>query len=209
MNNETARIAQQDQGKGFSRIHLGPDRKHIYLMCRDGKNIKVPYRTKNIRYPNKIKTVPMSGIMCIACKEATMAVVSKTYFSRDMTTVLRCSEGIRTMTLPNVVRTIWPGSFCKVESLRSVVLNEGLEVLGKNECQSDGETYPGVFQESGLRRVRLPSTLKRIGYKAFMCCKNLRHVSLPEKLEYIGKQCFQESAVESVILPNPLKIIEE
>ena len=42
-----------------------------------------------------------------------------------------------------------------------------------------------------------------------MCCKNLRHVSLPEKLEYIGKQCFQESAVESVILPDPLQIIED
>ena len=83
----------------------------------------------------------------------------------------------------------------------------GLEALGTDEYLETGSLYHGVVQESSVERVELPATLKRIEYSAFENCKNLKNINLPEKLEYIGTCCFQESALEAVSLPA-LKVVE-
>lgn len=111
------------------------------------------------------------------------------------------------MTFPRTVRSVRQGTSCKVESLQSVVLNEGLEVLGTNEYLPDGKRYPGVFEKSGLHSVRLPSTLKRIEYRTFIKCKKLKSVRFPEGLEFIGRGCFSETGVESVEFPASLRVI--
>ena len=70
------------------------------------------------------------------------------------------------------------------------MLNEGLEVLGENKYAPNDRQCPGVFEESRLKDVKLPSTLKRIGYSAFAECKNLKMTKLPRKLEYLGPKSF-------------------
>lgn len=45
--------------------------------------------------------------------------------------------------------------------------SEGLEVLGTDEYADDDTLFHGVFEESALENVWLPSTLKRIEYSAF------------------------------------------
>ena len=85
--------------------------------------------------------------------------------------------------------------------------NEGLEVLGTDEYTDKGGMWYGVFYESTLEKVELPSTLKRIEYNAFSNCKNLKSITLPDKLEYIGKLCFWGSALESIRLPPALKTV--
>ena len=94
-----------------------------------------------------------------------------------------------------------------INSLRSAVLNEGLETLGTDEYDY-GSLYLGAFQDSGLERVRLPSTLRKIGYRAFKACECLRSISLPDGLEQLGVQCFEKSGLESVRIPLNLKMIE-
>ena len=42
------------------------------------------------------------------------------------------------------------------------MLNEGLEALGTNEYPDDCIMYHGVFEESAVEYVGLPSTLRRI-----------------------------------------------
>ena len=49
-------------------------------------------------------------------------------------------------------------------------MNEGLETLGTDEYVLGEKKYFGVFEKSGLRHVKLPSTLKRIECGAFMHC---------------------------------------
>ena len=54
--------------------------------------------------------------------------------------------------------------------------SEGLEKIGV-----------AAFSESGIRRVDLPSSTKRIGAQAFAECKRLRDVRLNEGLETLGE----------------------
>lgn len=58
------------------------------------------------------------------------ATVSGVEFGRDMGKVFGGPDDIRTIIFPSMVRTIRQKAFGKVESLRSVILNECLEVLG-------------------------------------------------------------------------------
>ena len=82
-------------------------------------------------------------------------------------------------------------------------LNEGLEVLGADNYTS------GVLEGSAVESVILPSTLRRIEYRAFHNCEKLKSISLPEGLEFIGPTCFRQSALESVKLPASLRMISQ
>ena len=107
-----------------------------------------------------------------------------------MKMLIRGSKGIRTITFPRTIKIVRQAALCEIESLLKAVLNEGLEVLGTEELTPEGEYYLGVFQESGLRDVVFPSTLKKIEYSAFAGCRNMKAVCLPEGLEYLGISCF-------------------
>ena len=68
--------------------------------------------------------------------------------------------------------------------------NNGLEVIGTDEYLNDGGLCYGVFEESSVENIELPSTLKRIEYSVFEGCKSLRSIHLPDRLEFIGQRCF-------------------
>ena len=95
-------------------------------------------------------------------------------------------SGIDSFVAPRSLRTIRQGAFYNCRNLKYVQLNEGLEVLGTDEYPSDRGLYCGVFEGSALESVTLPSTLRRIGYRAFIGCEKLEAVSLPDGLEKIG-----------------------
>ena len=99
-------------------------------------------------------------------------------------------SGLECVETPPSVRIIHQSAFCECPGLRRATLNEGLEVLGTNEYPDSYGRWCGVFHESALERVELPSTLRRIEYCAFEKCRNLKSIRLPEKIEYIGKHCF-------------------
>ena len=60
-----------------------------------------------------------------------------------------------------------------------VMFSDGLEVLGSGERVDDNQGFYGVFQESAVEHVELPSTLKRIEYSTFEKCENLKSIALP------------------------------
>ena len=118
-------------------------------------------------------------------------------------------SGLECVDLPSSTKTICDGAFAWCANLHSVNLNEGLEVLGTKELVRNGKWYSGVFQNSGLRDVVFPFTLKRIEYCAFMGCENLKAVCLPEGLEYLGEGCFSQTGLESVEFPASLRTISQ
>ena len=80
-------------------------------------------------------------------------------------------------------------------------------MLGTNEYKEFDSELFGVFQGSAVEEVRLPSTLKRIEYNAFRGCRNLKRLVLPDKLEYIGRHCFDESGIAEVVFPAGLRVV--
>lgn len=74
------------------------------------------------------------------------------------------------MTFPASLRTLSQGSFYQCGNLRTAKFNEGLEVLGSDERSRDGRLRCGVFEGSALRRVELPSTLKKMTCNTFDGC---------------------------------------
>ena len=59
-----------------------------------------------------------------------------------------------------------------------------------------------------LERVTFPTSLKRVGKRAFYSCVSLKDVSLPESVSMIGEEMFMDcSSLEHVTLPNQTRQI--
>ena len=99
-------------------------------------------------------------------------------------------SGVKRVDLPSSTREIGAEAFAKCVNLLIVQLNEGLKVLGTDEFTLGDKQYLGVFQGSGLRDIVFPSTLKRVEYRTFAGCGNLKAIEFPDGLEYLGEHCF-------------------
>ena len=78
-----------------------------------------------------------------------------------------CKTGLENIKFPASLRKISQSAFAECANLRTVKFREGLEVLGTDEYSDDGGMWCGVFEESSVEHVELPTTLKRIEYSAF------------------------------------------
>lgn len=134
------------------------------------------------------------------------AVVSETHFNRDMSRITKETAKIRTLIFPSTVREVLDPVFAGNMHLKSVILNEGLERLGQFE---DGEFYlcGGVFGQTQLQNIMLPSTLRVLGDYVFDQCYELEHVTFREgnRLEELGAMCFSSDKIEAITLPGTLK----
>ena len=119
------------------------------------------------------------------------------------------ATGLESVELPASLRKITHGAFYKCNCLKAVKFGEGLEVLGTDEYSNNGKMWCGVFEESSVEHVKLPSTLKRIEYSAFENCKNLTKIQLPENLRYIGRRCFWRSGLKNVEFPASLRTVAQ
>lgn len=152
--------------------------------------------------------VPRNGISLKARGEdcySPQVFVSEMGFSRDMSKITSGSNEIKTITLPNTVRHVMDDTFSHTP-LESVILNEGLEVLGG--CNdSDNSYHSGVFSYTKLRQVIVPTTLRTLGDNAFRACPQLAHVifRIGSRLEKVGNFCFSYSSLEEFQTPLCLK----
>ena len=78
-----------------------------------------------------------------------------------------------------------------------------------DERLENGDLLYGPFQESGLKSVKFPTTLKRIETETFANCENLKGVEILKGVEYIGINCFSSSRIEEITLPDTLREINE
>ena len=100
------------------------------------------------------------------------------------------ASGLETIRFPNGLRVVGCLAFKDCEQLRNAELNEGLEVLGVKQACGKKEIVGGVFANSGLESVPIPSTLNEIYPLTFAKCVDLRCVKFSEGLEKIGAGAF-------------------
>ncbi len=81
-------------------------------------------------------------------------------------------------------------SYSFKENLKSVVISEGITTIGES-----------AFEFSLLESVKLPSTLKNIGYMSFWACENLTEINIPEGVERIEDGAFGCTNIKSFYIP--------
>lgn len=99
-------------------------------------------------------------------------------------------------------------------------IGKGLRITAYNGFDSDRVIIPSeidgqpvisigekAFMNATISEVILPRSIKAILEKAFDGCKNLKHIDLPEDLEYLDSFCFSSSGLTEIAFPNSLKNI--
>ena len=88
------------------------------------------------------------------------------------------------------------------ETITSAIVADGVVDLSMGEDDDNGDEK-GVFQLcTKLKTVRLPESLRKIGFCAFNECKALVHVDIPSGVNEIGEGAFGGSSLETVTIPE-------
>ena len=139
-----------------------------------------------------------------------------------MSAVVRGSEERSYQSLPKSARVVNNGAFSNMDQLSVVRLNEGLEALGDPDRafeapegarlflagkEAEARMRSGAFQDSSVRRVVLPTSLRRIERVAFEICRNLSKIDLPPHLERLAERGLAGTAISTVRVPGSLKEI--
>ena len=116
-------------------------------------------------------------------------------------------SGLCEFVAPASLRLVDQGAFCWCNSLRRVVLNDGLQVLGVAKRQPSGARLCGVFEGSKVEDVRLPAGLSRLEENIFSNCAALRRLALPAGLQELAPYCAGESGLEELDVPRSVALI--
>lgn len=186
---------------------------------RDGWFIEgdrlVKYRGKD-----KIVTLPdgIRSVAPLAFKEQGVVKVtlSGTVRELEMGAFHRCGR-LKEVVLNEGLWRIGPSAFTPDTHLWRVNLPESLTEMGESaffgcdaltdiRLPSRLSVIPhAAFGGSGLRSLRIPSTVKKISYGAFTICRDLKTVTVEEGVEEIGSQAFSECPHLKIYIPFSVK----
>ena len=109
-------------------------------------------------------------------------------------------NNIKTIHLPQNLKTIGDSAFKNCSDLTSITLPDALTSIGENAFKNC----------SDLTSITLPDALTSIGENAFYGCNSLTSVTLPDALTSIEKDAFYGcNSLTSVTLPDALTSIGE
>lgn len=146
------------------------------------------------------------------------------------------SEKLKTVVLPESLKTIGEEAFAGCTSLEQINVPSNVESIGRDAFEgspagegtligwtpergaigegvttvviADGVTEipDNAFAGSNIKSVSIPSSVKRIGYRAFAGCHGLTTVVIPEGVEEIAMAAFSWcDGLREVALPHSLK----
>ena len=106
-------------------------------------------------------------------------------------------QSLASVTLPENIHTINARAFSNCPLLKSIELPDNLKELGE-----------GVFQNTGLQSIEIPTQITTINSSMFYGCGSLQTVKLPETVTSIGNDAFHGcTALTSITLPNSVTSI--
>lgn len=185
-----------------SKKRCNPDKLLRILGDVTGRTIKdiiseVPrYKTVNgIVYSSDMKTL----ILCPRGKTGDIVIpegverIRKRAFEKSF---------IKSVKLPNSLRTIEAYAFTRCMFLKSIDFGHGIKNIG-------GNGQKGAFSYCPwLEEVTFPEQIKSIGHETFAGCTNLRSIELNEGLETINTRAFCMTSLKEIKLPKSIKQIQ-
>ncbi len=104
---------------------------------------------------------------------------------------------LRSIVLPNRVRSIEKNAFKACTHLEDVVLPAGLETIGQSAFEDCDQ----------LINIYIPDGVQSVGNRAFAGCDRLRSIYIPESVTSIGDRAFENTALTDVYLPDRLETL--
>lgn len=106
-----------------------------------------------------------------------------------------CS-GVTEVTMPQSLEYLG-SAFWNCRSLKTVTLNDGLKEIG------------AAFFDTAIEKMKIPSSVEKIGSDMCWECSSLREVSFAEigKLKYIGDYAFSKTRLKSIEIPDTVEYI--
>ena len=128
---------------------------------------------------------------------------SKFVFDENTNTITKFTGDETEVIIPEKIKGVEVKAIGKMafkgKKIKSVTLNEGLEVIGNG-------AFAGI---TTLEKINFPSTLKQIDDMAFVKT-SLKELQLNEGLQVIGKRAFSNcSSLQKINLPNSLTKISD
>jgi hypothetical protein len=100
--------------------------------------------------------------------------------------------------IPDTVVEVGEKAFAYCNSLQSIVIPDGIT-----------EIKAGTFSYcQNLKNVTIPESVKSIGEGAFNFCNKLEKIVLPKQLTQIGPYAFEYCAIDAVIIPEGVSVID-
>ena len=184
----------------------------IYYTTTDGRTLSVKTTDGTDSFgANVVSNVYSDGQGIITfdddvTKIGSYAIVGKSY--------------LRSIILPNTVKTIENGAFSLCKELMEINIPESVTAI--KGCVFEGcnklpvynnlryaDTYLVEAVDKKLESYVIKDGTKWIGYNAFNNCSLLTSIELPNTLVNIGYEAFSGcSKLESVIIPNAVTVIE-
>lgn len=188
----------------------------------------------DIVIPAKIEGRPVTGIAADAFKSATL-IKSVTFEEGSVIEYIGAfafygcnNEALKSITLPDTVKSIGEGAFWGCTALESITLSSKLEAVGNYafwSCKAlkgialperevkfneDTEAYEGYltlgegvfFDCDALTEVVIPANVKSVGKGAFIYCDGLTKVTFKSAETELGEEVFAGSENVTVEIPT-------
>ena len=120
----------------------------------------------------------------VAPENAAFASLNGLLLSKDGKTLLKCPQGLTSVTIPQSVTKIDDYAFGRCFNLTSVTIPSSVTSIGD-------EAFSACH---ALTSVTIPSSVKTIGFLAFRRCINLRSVTIPSSVTSMGWGAFSTCA---------------
>lgn len=108
-------------------------------------------------------------------------------------------KSLKEVTIPSQLSKIYSDMFSDCTSLEKVNMHSGITEIDNH-----------AFENTAIKSIDLPEGLTRIGYDAFLGCKNLASINIPDKVTEIGNDAFSNcEKLVSLVLPKDLNHLEQ
>ena len=166
------------------------------------------------------------------CKKLKRIVLPKKLKKLEQMTFWHCSS-LSEVVMPSALEEIELGTFADCDSLYHIHIPESVRKIDSAFCHAvreftvspdnkhfaaiDGVLYnkkiTTLIEMPGGRKIKtikIPDSVKTIGYNAFRCCNQLKHVIFPRALNWIQTSAFWGcNSLMEVDLPDGVEYISE
>ena len=151
------------------------------------------YHLRSINFPASLRRINYNAFE--NCIELQKALLNEGLEEIEGYVFYNCS-GLQEVYIPSTLKTISDCAFYNTKSLSLLNISEGVENINRY-----------AFQDSGLKKVTLPSSMNSINSWAFSSCP-LESITLNEGLETIDYNAFSGcSVLKEITIPSTVKYI--